>query len=116
MFTVNLHNLSFYAFHGVYDEEKILGNHYEVNVVISFETKEPVITLEQTINYEKVYEIISQRMLVPADLLETLAQEIAHAIYHFENRCQSISVSIEKKDPPIKNMQGSVSVIYKTAF
>lgn len=55
-------------------------------------------------------------MLVPADLLETLAQEIAHAIYHFENRCQSISVSIEKKDPPIKNMQGSVSVIYKTAF
>ncbi len=116
MFTINLHNLSFYAYHGVYAEEKILGNHYVVNVVISFEPKDPVDTLEQTINYEKVYGIIKQRMAVPADLLETLAQEMALAIYHFDNRCTSISVSIEKKDPPIKNMEGSVSVIYKTVF
>ena len=116
MFTISLHNLSFHAYHGVYNEEKILGNHFEINVVISFDAKEPVTALEQTVNYEKVYEIIKQRMAVPADLLETLAQEMARAIYHFDNRCRSISVSIEKKDPPIKNMKGSVSVIYKTAF
>ena len=116
MFTINLNNLSFYAFHGIYKEEQILGNPYEVNVVISFEATEQVTTLEQTINYEKVYEIIQQRMLIPTALLETLAQEMTQEIYKYDNRITSISVSIEKKDPPIKQMQGSVSVIYKTVF
>ena len=116
MFTINLHNLIFYSFHGVYEEERILGNSYEVNVVISFNTNEQITALEQTINYEMVYQIIKQRMLIPTALLETLARDLVQEIYNSENRIKSISVSIEKKNPPIKNMEGSVSVNYKKDF
>ncbi|MFM6926191.1 MAG: dihydroneopterin aldolase [Ferruginibacter sp.] len=116
MFTINLHNLIFHAFHGVYDEERILGNTFEVNVALEFDPAEPVISLEDTINYAAVYEIIKQRMLIPTPLLETLAQELTQNIYKLDNRIKMISVSVEKKNPPITNMEGAVSVHCKKTY
>lgn len=116
MFTINLHNLIFHSFHGIYEEERILGNEFEVNVSLSFIADEYITTLEQTINYATVYEIIKQRMQIATPLLETLVQDLAEAIGAFDNRIQSISVSVEKKNPPMANMEGSVSVHYKKDF
>lgn len=116
MFTINLHNLIFHSFHGVYDEERILGNTFEVNVSVDFEPDEPVTSLEHTINYATIYEIIKERMLLATPLLETLAQELSQKIYNFDNRIKTISVSVEKKNPPIPNMEGSISVHYKKDF
>ncbi len=116
MFTINLHNLIFHSFHGVYDEERILGNTCEVNVAIGFEANESVTSLDETINYAAVYQIIKQRMLQATPLLETLAQELAQMIHDFDNRIKNISVSVEKKNPPISNMEGSVSVHYKKEY
>ena len=116
MFTINLHNLIFHAYHGVYDEEKILGNTFEVNVALEFLPDKPITSLEHTINYATVYQIIKQQMALATPVLETLAQELAQKIYDFDNRIKSISVSVEKKNPPISNMEGSVSVHYKKTY
>ena len=116
MFTINLHNLIFYSFHGVHEEERILGNSYEVNVALSFNTSVQITLLQQTIDYASVYEIIKQRMNIPEKLLETLAQDLAQKIVDFDSRITSITVSVEKKNPPIPNMEGSVSVNYKKDF
>ena len=116
MFTINLHNLIFHSFHGIHEEEKILGNTFEVNVNLSFITDEHITTLEQTINYATVYKIIKNRMQIATPLLETLVQDLSEEIRLFDNRIKSISVSVEKKNPPIPNMEGSVSVHYKKDF
>jgi dihydroneopterin aldolase len=116
MFTINLHNLIFHAFHGLHHEEKILGNTFEVNVSLSLDQDQPVKSIDQTINYASVYEIVKQRMLRATPLLETLAQELVLEIYDFDNRIKTISVSVEKRNPPITNMEGSVSVHYKKSF
>ena len=116
MLTINLHNLIFYAFHGVYEAERILGNTFVVDVSISFQVEENISTLQQTINYASVYEIIKQSMLVPTVLLETLVQDLAQQIHTFDKRIKSISISIEKKNPPIPNIEGYVSVNYKKDF
>lgn len=100
----------------MYDEERILGNTFEVNVAIGFDADKPVTSLDETINYASVYEIIKHRMTLPTPLLETLAQELAQRIHDFDNRIKNISVSVEKKNPPISNMEGSVSVHYKKEF
>ncbi len=55
-------------------------------------------------------------MNIPAKLLETLAQDIAKKIVDLDSRITSITVSVEKKNPPIPNMEGSVSVNYKKDF
>jgi dihydroneopterin aldolase len=116
MFKINLHNLIFHSFHGIHEEEKILGNEFEVNVSLSFIAGEQITTLEQTINYATIYEIIKNRMRAATPLLETLVQDLAEAIRAFDNRIQSISVSVEKKNPPMASMEGSVSVHYKKDY
>ncbi len=116
MFTINLHNLIFHSFHGIHEEERILGNTFEVNVNLSFITDEYITTLEQTINYATVYEIIKQRMQIATPLLETLVQDLANELKAFDNRIKSISISVEKKNPPIPNIEGTVSVHYKKDF
>ncbi|MEP7237435.1 MAG: dihydroneopterin aldolase [Ferruginibacter sp.] len=116
MFTINLHNLIFFSFHGVHEEERILGNDYEVNVQLSFYAAEQITKLDQTINYASVYEIIKQQMAIPTMLLETVAQNLAQKIYEHDNRIKNISVSIEKKNPPIPNITGTVSITYKKDF
>ncbi len=113
MFTISLHNLVFHAFHGLYEEETVLGNEFIVNASVDFDSDEPVHNLRQTIDYVAVYDIIKQHMLQPTPLLETLAQQITQAILDFDNRIEQVSISIEKKNPPISHMQGSVSVACK---
>jgi len=55
-------------------------------------------------------------MSIPTALLETLAQDLAQEIHVFDERIKSISITVEKKDPPIPNISGSVSVNYKKDY
>lgn len=116
MFTINLHNLNFFSFHGMHEEEKILGNEYEVNVEVTFEEKGAITKIDDTINYVKVFELVKQRMNIPTALLETVAQDIVNQVHSADNRVRSVTVSVEKKNPPIANIQGSVSVSYTKEF
>ena len=116
MFTIHLHNLKFFSFHGLHDEEKILGNDYEVNVDVTFTSKGLITVLQQTVDYVKIYSIIKQRMNIPTALLETVAQDLAQLLYDADNRITSININIKKVFPPIKNFKGSVAVSYKKDF
>lgn len=116
MFTIHLKNLKFFCFHGLYEEERILGNEYEVNVQVSFTDIEQVTQINQTINYVKIFEKIKQRMENPAALLETLAQDLAKNIYSLDNRIKSISINIKKVNPPIAGFEGTVEVSLKKEY
>jgi dihydroneopterin aldolase len=116
MFTINLHNLVFHSFHGIHEEERILGNTFIVNVSLDFMAVAPVTTLEQTVNYAAVYEIIRHSMQTATPLLETLVQDLTEKIYAHDKRIKSISVTVEKKNPPIPAFEGSVSVNFKKDF
>jgi dihydroneopterin aldolase len=112
MFTIHLHNLKFYSFHGVHEEETILGGEYEVNADVSFTSKERMISLEQTVNYVSVFEIIKEQMGKPIPLLETLAQTIAEKIQVLDTQITSIQVNIKKINPPIRSFTGNIGVSY----
>lgn len=116
MVTIQLKNLLFFSHHGIHEEEKILGNTFEINVDISFNATDRIDSLEQTINYASVYAIIKQRMSIPTELLETLAQDIAHQVHAVDSRILSITVAVEKKNPPIPGMEGSVGVTCRKDF
>lgn len=116
MFTIHLNNLHFFSYHGLHEEESILGNEYEVDAAITFMVTEPITTLHQTINYVKIHDIIKQRMKTPTALLETVAQDLAQHIHDADSRISSIYIKIKKMHPPIANFKGSVSVSYKKDF
>lgn len=117
MITVHLYNLKFYAFHGVHEEEKLLGNEYEVNADIQFHEEHTQINdLEQTINYADVYEMIKKRMHIPTSLLETVVMDIGNSIYEKYNYVRYINVSLKKIHPPIESIEGSVGVTWHKEF
>ena len=117
MITINLKNLKFHSFHGIHEEEKILGNEYEVDAFVEFEeTQSVIVHLNETIDYARIYDIIQQRMNIPCPLLETLAMETGLAIKNEFNQIQAVSVKITKKNPPISGFRGDVSVSWRKEF
>jgi len=117
MITVQLQNLLFNAFHGIHEEEKILGNQYIVNAEVEFhEVTDVILHVNDTVNYAVVYEIIRKRMSIPTPLLETVAMEIGNEIHHQFSVLKSITISINKMHPPIEGMQGSAIVSWHKQF
>jgi len=117
MITVRLHNLFFNAYHGIHEEEKILGNEYVVNAAFEFhETDEVIIHINDTINYEIIYNIIKERMSIPTPLLETVVMEAGNKICNTFPDLKSICISIKKMHPPIEGLQGAAEVSWHKEF
>jgi 7,8-dihydroneopterin aldolase/epimerase/oxygenase len=114
MMYIHLHKLRFHSFHGLYEEEKILGNDYEVDVSVGFMPQEvPIHHLDQTLDYTALFSLVKQRMAMPTPLLETLVTEIAMEIQSQYSEVTKISVSIKKLYPPVNNFEGSVGVSFE---
>lgn len=117
MITIHLHNVIFYSYHGIHEEEKILGNEFELSADIQFHEEHEVIhSIKQTINYVDIYEIIQQRMNIPSTLLETVVMEIGILIKKRYDNVRSISIHLKKVHPPITGFQGAVSVSWEKEF
>jgi dihydroneopterin aldolase len=116
VYTIYLNNLHFHAHHGLFEEEKIIGNEFIVSVEIVLLNEQIISDLKQSIDYSDVYEIIKGLMNIPTPLLETIATNISDAIYGYNKNIKEISVKIEKKHPPIQHFMGNVAVSYKKAF
>ena len=116
MFTIHLKNLVFFAYHGVHEEETVLGTDFEVSVSVTFNAPEKITGLHETINYATVYEIVKKHFSQPEKLLETLAQNITQDIHKVDDRITSINITIDKKNAPISNFTGVVGVTYSKSY
>ncbi|HEY8657939.1 MAG TPA: dihydroneopterin aldolase [Hanamia sp.] len=117
MITVHLHNLLFYSFHGIHEEEKKLGNEYEVDAFVEFhENAEVIEHIDDTVNYASMYEIIKKRMSIPTPLLETIVMEIGNQIHAEYPLLKAIQISIKKLHPPIEGIQGAAGVTWEKQF
>jgi 7,8-dihydroneopterin aldolase/epimerase/oxygenase len=117
MIRVQLHNLLFNSFHGIHEEEKILGNEYLIDASVEFHEDRTVITsIQDTINYVAIYNIIKERMSVPSPLLETIVMEIGNEIHNEFPQVRSINISLKKMYPPIEGIQGAAGVNWQRQF
>ncbi|SDX50275.1 dihydroneopterin aldolase [Hydrobacter penzbergensis] len=114
MLSIHLNNLLFHSFHGLYEEETVLGNDFKVDVTVWHQpARIPVKSLHETINYVTVYELIKKRMETPTLLLETLATTIAQEILATFQQAEKVKISIDKLQPPIPDFHGSVGVEFE---
>lgn len=113
MLKIELSNLLFHGFHGVYEAESKTGNDFEVNLIVYFEPRYlPIRHMDETIDYTKLYEIVKTFMDRPTELLETIATEIAQEIFSIYNKVEEVNVRIKKLNPPIPFFNGHVSAEY----
>lgn len=109
---VALEGMEFYARHGYYEEERVIGNKYSVDVFITvdFTGAAEDDRLEGTINYERVYEIVTEVMKIDALLLEHLAGKMIKAIHQEFIEAKEVRVKVSKYNPPIKGLCQRASV------
>ena len=116
MLTISLNNLVFTAYHGVYEAEKVLGNRFTINAELRFLPAVPIIAqLDETVNYEAVFNVINKRMQHSTPLLETIVMELCRDILQDFIQVQWVKITLEKQAPPIPKLSGSVQVGYEMA-
>lgn len=117
MLCVHLENILLHAFHGIHEEEKILGNKYRVDCAVCFiEQDELATNISDTINYVSLYEIIRKHMMQPTPLLETVVMDIGTAIHKEFPLIKTIDLSLSKMHPPISGFTGEAKVSWKKEF
>ena len=116
MITIYLNNLLFFSHHGIHEEETVVGTQFEIDAEIGFEETSQVVSLNDTVNYVDVYDIIKKNMSRPSRLMETVAMQIADDIYEKNNNVKIINISIRKLNPPINNFTGKVGVTYRKEY
>ena len=109
--TLHCSNLRFYAYHGLYEEEKKVGNEFELNISASFRTANSHIKdIKETINYAAIYELAQSEMLKPRELLETFLCELAQKIKATYPEIVKLRMSMYKLQMPLSHFQGRIGV------
>lgn len=117
MITLHLEKLHFFAHHGMYDEEKKLGNDFELNITLSFIPENDIIRhFDETINYAAVYELAKAEMLQPRELLETFVTQLAEKIKQQFPQVVQVAISLYKLSMPLTNFEGKVGVALQRNF
>ena len=117
LFTIELKNLRFFAEHGMYEEERKVGNDFEVDITLQCRAPKKTITsIDQTINYVEVYRIVQEEFAQRKYLLETCAMLIADRVKEQFPETATLTISIRKLNPPITNFSGSVGITYSRSF
>ena len=101
--SITLHRMRFYAYHGVLPLERLVGNYYEVTVVMNVDISQAALSdaVADTVNYAEVYEVIQKVMLEPCHLLERVAWFISEALLSRFSLLDAVEVSITKLNPPM---------------
>lgn len=116
-FTIELNSIRFFGEHGMYDQEKKVGNEFEVDVSIDCKSPKKMIhSIEQTINYAEVYRILQEEFAERKFLLETVAMQVADKLQQQFPEIEFVKISIRKLHPPITNFSGSVGITFSKEF
>jgi len=100
---IQIENMEFYAFHGHYHEEQIVGNKFLVDLHIESDMKTPADSddLKDAINYQLAYRLVKEEMEKKSKLLENIAKRILDAIHLNFEGVQKVTVKVSKMNPPM---------------
>ena len=110
---IQIEGMEFYAFHGHFKEEQIVGNKFLVDLTIETDLEKPAESdnLKDAVNYQRAYEIVKSEMGKKSHLLENIAGRILDALYTEMAGINKATVKVSKMNPPVGGKAHSVSVV-----
>ena len=117
MITVELKQVRLFAYHGLFPEERKTGNEFEISLFVSYEEGDKIIqSIQHSINYADLFELLKQEFNTPVDLLETLVIQTAACIKKEYPIVKKIKMTVDKLHPPISGFKGTVGVSYEKEY
>ncbi len=98
-----LENIIFHAFHGVFSEENKVGNTFIVTLTLDLDLQKASETddLNDTINYQLVYDAVKAEMQIQSKLIEHVAGRILRAIMQHFPQVNKAEIRLKKNNPPL---------------
>lgn len=112
---IKIQGMEFYAFHGCFKEEQIVGGRFLVDIDITTDCLKAAESdsIKDALNYQAIYEIIRNEMKIKSHLLEHVAGRILDRIYDKFDSIKHVSLTISKVNPPLGGQVDKVSVCFK---
>lgn len=109
---IELEEMEFYAYHGCYKEEQIVGNRFLVSITLETDVLLATQTdkIQDALNYVKVYEIVKSEMKQTSHLLEHITSRILDNLYRNFPFIQKATVKVSKMNPPMGGQMKKVSL------
>lgn len=104
--------MRFYAHHGCFEQERVIGTHFRVDVAFETDTSRAEVSdnIGDTVSYLDVYQVVKREMEIPSNLLEHVARRIGEGIRNGFPSVEAVRVKVSKLNPPLGGQMESVSV------
>lgn len=111
-YQIELHDMHFYAHHGVMPQERVVGANFTVNIVLGVNDCccADSDSIENTVSYADVYNIIKREMVQPSNLLENVCKRVMVALFDSFGTVEEIEITISKDTPPMGGDRLSAAV------
>ena len=112
MSLIKLEGMEFFAYHGCFEEEQIIGTKFRIDLNIEANVDEAAETddLSKTINYLSVYQMVKKQMELKSRLLENVGKRILDELYNQFPGIIKAEVKVSKLNPPLGGKLDSVSL------
>lgn len=105
-----LEGLEFHGYHGVFDEERVFGARFVVDVEMRLDLPEDD-DLKRTVDYSRVYALVQREVTERRyRLIEALAAQIARRLLDSERLVDSVVVRVHKPHAPLPGVLRDVVV------
>ncbi len=113
MATILLDGMEFFAYHGHFKEERIIGTKFIVDVEFDYDSSvaENSDRLPDTLNYQEVYHVVKKEMEITSHLLEHVAKRILAALHLAFPSIITAKVKISKTNPQLGGKVKQVSCV-----
>lgn len=100
---MTLHRMEYYGYHGVFEEERKLGQRFYVDLELELNLQAAGLNddLTRTVNYAEVYETVKNIVETKSfKLIEALAEHIASSVLDTYTIINAVTVKVTKPHPP----------------
>lgn len=118
MAIIQVENMEFYAYHGCFREEQVVGNQFLVDILVETDTTNAQHSdkLQDTVNYQVLYNLIKDEMKIKSKLLEHVSERIIDSVHSNFAEIKRIKVKVSKMNPPMGGKIERVSVTLERNF
>lgn len=108
--SVEIERMLVTAFHGVMPQERKVGNEFEVTVRVDYPWVIGSDSIEGTLNYAELVELIKEEMAMPSALLEHVAGRLYDRITERWPFASGGYIKIAKLTPPVTARMAAAAV------
>jgi dihydroneopterin aldolase len=112
MALITINDMRFYAHHGCFEQERVIGTHFRVDLSFTTDTSKAEMSdnIVDTVSYLDVYQVVKAEMMTPSHLLEHVARRVGERVLADFSSVDTVNVKVSKLNPPLGGQMDSVSV------